>query len=169
MSKTLAADIPGLLRQGMPVIVQCDPDPANVGLRGVFFTILKSRTSDEHQLLTVLSRGDLAGTAVIPLRKGPFPIALDLSEPAGRDIAARWMAERLGLECGLTAPSFYFSEGNGVWPPAWKLAINGQDLRVFRPPSRIEGEHGIPGLPLDPARGIEAMRLCVLHLAGRSP
>lgn len=145
---TASGDIPGLIHRTAPL--------RYYGYRVVAVT-------DPHNDVLLLSDG------VALVKSNLAFVALDLSLPAGCDIAARWMAERLGLECGLTAPSFYFSEGNGVWPPAWKLAINGQDLRVFRPPSRIEGEHGIPGLPLDPARGIEAMRLCVLHLAGRSP
>ena len=98
---------------------------------------------------------------------------LILSEPVGRDIAARWMAEKLGLEVGLTAPRFGFQPAGPRGAHAfWYLEGDAWQV-VFRampafPGSITESDTRIiAGLQLDPTKGAEAMRLCVLHLAGR--
>lgn len=145
---TLPSDIPGLLRRGAPL--------RYYGYRAVAVT-------DPCDGVLLLSDG------VSLVKSGHFFVALDLSEPAGRDIAARWMAERLGLEVGLTAPQFqfYFSFRAGQ-PDRWY--IQGTDAtQLFYNQNSIKVDTGIlvPGLPLDPDQGAEALRLCVLHLAGR--
>lgn len=153
---TLPGDIPGLLRRGAPL--------RYYGFRAVAVTDPCSGT-------LLLSDG------VSLVKSGYFFVALDLSVPAGRDIAARWMAEKLGMKVGLTAPSFFFypafdSSTPGMTHRAelacWILeAANGNHMRfVVDAPDSLK-ERRIPGLPLDPDQGIEALRLCVLHLAGR--
>lgn len=145
---TLPGDIPGLLRRGAPL--------RYYGYRAVAVT-------DPCDGVLLLSDG------VSLVKSGHFFVALDLYAPAGRDIAARWMAERLGLEVGLTAPQFQFYFSFRIdQPDGWY--IQGTDAtQLFCNQGSVEVDTGIlvPGLPLDPDRGVEALRLCVLHLAGR--
>lgn len=146
---TAPGDIPGLIHRTAPL--------RYYGYRVVAVT-------DPHNDVLLLSDG------VALVKSNLAFVALDLSLPAGCDIAARWMAERLGLECGLTAPTFDMNE-HGVWV----LTCGWEPLRrwFFHPDPDYgcgsDNWTAVPGLPKDRAQGIEAMRLCVLHLAGRSP
>jgi hypothetical protein len=107
-------------------------------------------------------------------RQNPTPtieLHLNLSEPAGRDIAARWMAERLGMETGITAPGFFFAPAVEYAPDCWAFHVNDDALVLFSAvggPVPVDRIVVVPGLPLDPTKGPEAMRAIVLHLAGRS-
>lgn len=150
---TVPGNIPGLRRRSAPLIIgqsrAVAVDPWNDGVMRVCFDDCMSS---------------------LPLQPLASPIlsAIDLSEPAGRDIAARWMAERLGMEVGLTAPSFYYDPLDEVWVLAVGSS-SGFDYAYFRGDefcSRSTARH-IHGLPMGRVHGIEAMRLCVLHLAGR--
>lgn len=148
---TLPGDIPGLLRPCAPVIVRFHNACIEEGVV----------ISDE-----CVTAGSYEGYANYVIRDDDDTclsrarLSLILNEPAGRDIAARWMAERLGLEVGLTAPSFHFNSFAG----AWFLAVRHREFS-FVPFGA--GDRMVPGLPLDPDQGVEALRLCVLHLAGR--
>jgi hypothetical protein len=165
---TLPGDIPGLLRPYAPVIVRFHNACVEEGVV----------ISDE-----CVTAGSYEGYANYVIRDdddtclGRARLSLILNEPAGRDIAVRWMAEKLGLEVGLTAPSFFFYPAFNSSTPGmthraevacWILeAANGNHMRfVVDVPDSLK-ERRIPGLPLDPDQGIEALRLCVLHLAGR--
>lgn len=153
---TLPGDIPGLLRRGAPVII----GGAQVLMTGAYKQGQSLRACFDQYAST------------LPLQEmepEAFEIAeLDLSEPAGRDIAVRWIAEKLGVETGLTAPMLYMNE-RGVWI----LTCNWEPLRrwFFHP----DPDYGcgntnwsaVPRLPNDRTQGIEALRIIVLHLAGR--
>lgn len=151
---TLPGDIPGLLRRG---------------------AILRWEEATHRWLFTGQRPGGPCAVALTSGYHDAFvepawyhEFGLDLSEPAGRDIAVRWIAEKLGVETGLTAPMFDMSE-HGVWV----LTCGWGPLRrwFFHP----DPDYGcgntnwsaVPGLPKDRAQGIEALRLIVLHLAGR--
>lgn len=95
---------------------------------------------------------------------GKWRLEFILSEPAGRDIAARWMAETLGLEVGLTAPDFYYDEASH----SWVLGVGTQTHDFTSVSDGVTKPYTIiPNLPMDPGQGIEAMRLIILRLAGR--
>ena len=161
---TLPGDIPGLLRRGAPVIIG--------GAQ-----VLMTEAYKQGQSLRACFDQYASTFPLQEMEPEAFEIAeLDLSEPAGRDIAARWMAERLGMGIGLTAPGFAFIDNRPIDAScAWVMAGDwGSSSFRFAfcatPPGAISIRHRvIPGLPLDPAQGVEAMRLCVLHLAGRLP
>ena len=104
----------------------------------------------------------------------------DLSRPASRDFWARWLAERLGLDVGWTAPTFAFAPANHTWytQAAWELrhVFRGTCRLVWRflPYTLAEpvaGEFtGVASLAtlLDHEKGPEALRDICLHVAGRS-
>lgn len=150
---TLPGDIPGLLRRGAPL--------RYYGFRAV-------AVADPCSGTLLLSDG------VSLVKSGYFFVALDLSAPGGRDIAARWMAEKLGMKVGLTAPVFNYIDGAVMGGPSgWSLEGHADSSGFFRafistPAAKpLKCDVVIPGLPLDPDQGVEALRLCVLHLAGR--
>lgn len=150
---TLPGDIPGLLRRGAPL--------RYYGYRAVAVT-------DPCDGVLLLSDG------VSLVKSGHFFVALDLYAPAGRDIAVRWMVEKLGMTVGLTAPVFNYIDGAVTGGPSgWSLLGHVDSSGFFRafistPAAKpFKCDIVIPGLPLDPDQGVEALRLCVLHLAGR--
>jgi len=52
----------------------------------------------------------------VPAAWGFGLVALDLSDPAGRDVAARWLAVHHGLTVGATAPEWKeLPDGFGAW------------------------------------------------------
>jgi len=53
----------------------------------------------------------------------PERLSLDLSIPAVRDRVVRALAERLGLECGATAPGWEFIPANHGRPSKWVLRV----------------------------------------------
>lgn len=150
---TLPGDIPGLIRPGVRTRVSA------TGTRAMFVVPCQHKPRSWW----VLFEEDEGSGLLADVGDLVFDLfGLDLSEPDSRDIAARWMAERLGLEVGLTAPSFHFNPHAGAW-----FIVAGRREFSFVPSG--VGDRIVPNLPLDPAQGIEAMRLCVLHLAGRLP
>lgn len=165
---TLPGDIPGLLRPYAPVIIRFHNACVEEGVV----------ISDE-----CVTAGSYEGYANYVIRDDDDTclsrarLSLILNEPAGRDIAARWMAEKLGLEVGLTAPSFFFFEGFSSSVPGmedcamaacWTIENDdGKQISFIATATTVSDERRVPGLPLDPDQGIEALRLCVLHLAGR--
>lgn len=59
----------------------------------------------------------------------PEQVVLDLSDPAGMDLAARWLAAHYGLDVGATAPSWTRSGDLGEWAlwgrgPEWYYATD---------------------------------------------
>jgi len=105
-----------LLRRGSPVIVAFD---AHASISGVCIIdgVIAVRDGGLADIYEV-GIGELYDVA-------PDQVALDLSDPAGRDRAARWLAEHHGLKIGDgTAPAFW------RWTPAgggWALGVPGPD------------------------------------------
>lgn len=162
---TLPGDIPGLLRPYAPVIVRFHNACVEEGVV----------ISDE-----CVTAGSYEGYANYVIRDDDDTclsrarLSLILNEPTGRDIAARWMVEKLGMKVGLTAPVFDYIDGAVTGGPSgWSLLGHVDSSGFFRafistPAAKpFKCDIVIPGLPLDPDQGVEAMRLCVLHLAGR--
>lgn len=102
---------------------------------------------------------------------------LDLSDPAGRDVASRWLAAHHGLAVGATAPGW--SLANGTWAdPHWLLFApwskesNGRNFLVFcdgvpAPAMSDVPPITVPGISTltDPAA---ALALACLAAVGRS-
>lgn len=150
---TVPGDIPGLIQRGATV--------RYYGYRCVVVT-------DPCYGVMLLSDG------VSLVKSSVHFVSLDLSHPTGRDIAARWIAEKLGMKVGLTAPVFDYIDGAVTGGPSgWSLEGHADSSGFFRafistPAAKpLKCDVVIPGLPLDPDQGVEALRLCVLHLAGR--
>lgn len=126
MSATLPGDLPGLLTEGSRVIVlrhttaDCEAEDCD-GTR-----------VQAGQVVTVTDAGDewivACGMTVDPC--GPTwsqlasaDVALDLTIPANRDRAARWLAERVGLTVGATAPRWERESSHADWGDArWVLS-----------------------------------------------
>ena len=99
----------------------------------------------------------------------------DIQRPDSRDAIARLVAERVGLVCGATAPSLYWSplqrgsrdpdgapEGDD-WPSGWWLSDNLGDMRFFSSDEWCPGEHTmIAGLPDGEEHAAEALTLIAL-------
>lgn len=111
----------------------------------------------------------LLSDGVSLVKSGRFFVALDLSEPAGRDIAVRWIAEKLGVETGLTAPQFVWDGGRYCWALSVGAAVMYFCATEDLGRGTVDGVtyRNIAGLPHDRTQGTEALRLIVLHLAGR--
>lgn len=168
---TVPGDIPGLLRLRAPVLYD--------GRSATVIAVMLHETHRAYDRMRIGFDGE-TGPAFFLVAPHIYNDALFvLSDPAGRDIAARWMAERLGMKIGLTAPSFYFvpthqSSTPGMedcsTPAMWILAGENGDSHTFyadKDDPQDSTDHYVAGLPLDPDKGPEAMRAIVLHLAGR--
>ena len=56
-------------------------------------------------------------------------LALDITDPAGMDIAARWLARVVGLTLGHTAPEWvYYADPVGPW---WRIRGAGGEVVFF--------------------------------------
>jgi hypothetical protein len=99
----LPGSLPGLLRRGAPVV-----------LGG--FGVVNGRIflGERHDLFAVTGDDDT------PRLWGKALVALDLTDPAGMDIAARWLAEKVGFKLEATAPSWWKSG-----PCQWVLQVGG--------------------------------------------
>lgn len=86
----------------------------------------------------------------------------DLSRPASRDAWARWLAERVGLVCGATAPSWRL-EGDEDGP-CWTLDPGGMDDWInFADTPGAVGIRRVPSINrlTDPAEALRAAVLAV--------
>jgi hypothetical protein len=97
-------------------------------------------------------------------------VALDLSDPAGMDRAARWLAEHHGLRLGATAPNFWSSWIERPPGTVWRLTADGKTLVLHEPGDSVTWNvvgATVPGISAitDPA---EALRLACLA-ARRTP
>lgn len=96
--------------------------------------------------------------------------ALDLTDPAGMDRAARWLAAHHGLTVGATAPRWYCDNDGGRRATRYTLEGDGRTWLTFYDPANTldtfgTGGRPIPRLPTDPA---PAMALACLAAVGRS-
>ena len=157
---SLPGDIPGLLRRGCPVV-----HPAYgrglVDIRSDGEMVVR----DEHGLTRWTEGAD-------PKRVvGGLWWALDLTDEAGVDRAARWLAERVDLAQGVTAP---------VWEPSHWRAASGRAWRLHRcwlfaapyPDSQNFGAVStVPALArldlADPLVDVRALAICCAHIARR--
>tara|TARA_R110000868_G_scaffold381165_1_gene647526 strand:- start:63 stop:569 length:507 start_codon:yes stop_codon:yes gene_type:complete len=161
---TLPGDIPGLLREGAPIAVRFTSPPCLI-----FGTVLRNgdiacRDGGHSDIYEIGDHQDADFTS--------SQLVLILSEPAGRDIAARWIAEKMKAGIGLTAPRINFTSAcaKGV---TWAWALFGAD-KLFLFTSQRDATLNqtstyrfVPGLIMDSSKGPEAIRTIVLHLAGR--
>lgn len=90
----------------------------------------------------------------------------DLSRPASRDHWARWLAERVGLTVGATAPGWTPDDDGGRWAKRWLLDTGDGGWVMFADPAtgHVEGRWiKVPGISdsTDPA---EALRLACLSV-----
>lgn len=111
----------------------------------------------------------------------PTEYSIDISDPAGMDRAARWLAAHYGLAVGATAPDFgryvcgeHCADGDtgrmeACHAPIWSLMVSGLDPIIF---ADCNGEDGddrchVPSISAltDPA---EAMRAACLAAVGRT-
>lgn len=110
--------------------------------------------------------------------KGHARLLRDLSRPASRDYWARWLAERVGLTVGATAPRWRRLEvevddftPNARTITLWELSCEAGEMSAsvcFGEEARSGEYHrtiAVPGISIvtDPA---EALRLAVLAVAG---
>lgn len=96
-----------------------------------------------------------------------------LTRPASRDFWARWLAEKVGLTCGATAPAWTYTPGNppnsvACWTLScgqgqrWALCDYPPDIeRVLGPPVPYQDMISIRSLPTNPAAALRAALLAV--------
>jgi len=180
---TLPGDIPGLLRRGAPVVVRLGHTTTTV--RGV--VVLEG--GSVFDIWEVWSGGDDGEMTDVQLRQ----VSLDLSDEAGRDRAARWLAERLGLVAGATAPRWvqYYLDPKDPVGAAWRPYRPATDMVIYELTTAAgllghqffakplpadwrmtERRHVVPALadidPTDPLADVRALVAVCLHVAGRS-
>lgn len=121
---TLPGTIPGLLRRGAPVLAAVGPRPpalpagmiaADAIVAGLVQTrpgvVVDVAGSPSHAVVALeATRKEDASLDWLPR----VALALDLTDPAGCDAAARYLAERVGLAVGSTAPRWTRDE-DGAW------------------------------------------------------
>ena len=125
---TLPGTLPGLLRRGAMITNAYFASPCpDVVLSGP-----TAYHEDGYD-------GLLCVTAECPDGADVKGLALDLTDPAGRDVAARWLAERLGLTVGATAPAWEWAivDGRDVWTLDGRIVID-----------RTSGQNAIEALAL---------------------
>jgi hypothetical protein len=168
---TLPGTIPNLLRRGSPVVYTLDGSNARGILTGYV-------TGSDACPLDVSWDG-----GVISRRCPHAEVALDLTDEAGMDRAARWLAEAVGLDAsnGVTwAPGE--DESCPTFPRGvWCLEVIGRQWRrewvKFAAPSvahrlsgRVIAVDGFEGrITVNPVDRAAALRLAVLHVAGGAP
>jgi hypothetical protein len=104
---TLPGTLPGLLRRGSPVVV----DDFMCG------TIWATGADVHPEALVTCALG--------VVRRPLTALPLDLTDPTGMDHAARWLAGKVGLTVGATAPGWFrLTEPQPVW---WLDCITGTD------------------------------------------
>ena len=149
-----------LLRRGCPVIHQgCTP-----WARGVFFRMLPPPFVGEAFCWYDAAGSPWPGAP----RDSSGDVRLDLSDPAGMDRAARWLAAHHGLVVGATAPGWTRIES---WPsgPWWLLSGKSgltaeEDYNQCKTWMQFSRDAGFAALT-DPA---EAMRAACLAAVGRT-
>jgi hypothetical protein len=165
----LPGDIPGLLRRGSPVV----------------------RTTDEGERLGVVVDADPAfGSRVVVMWQATVrhdaesdflpraSMSLDLTDEAGADRAARWLAEQVGIPqhgyrgIRLAAAGVAFVRNH---PIGWTLHTwNVNHYRAF-----VDSDRGLMGAVTvvpdlasvdlaDPRADLLALRAVCLHVAGRT-
>lgn len=96
---------------------------------------------------------------------GHARLLADLTRPASRDFWARWLAERVGLTVGSTAPNWHRHLCHGS-APVWSLAADGRSVvfAALRPlwlrPGRLHVACEIDALT-DPAVALRSALLAV--------
>ena len=157
---TLPGDLPGLSLLGAPL--RFDEGREAVGLAPV--------PHDPSAIFVAWVPGQRDPRVPIIWVCSVSALELVLSPP-GMDIAARWLAERLGFESGWTAPRFWWSVDIGAWclSSGGRIAVfrsEARDLEEWRDPT-VWSYIAVPGLPIGPAKGPEALARICLHVAGR--
>jgi hypothetical protein len=157
---TLPGDIPGLLRRGCPVVV------ADVGATLVW-------TDDESAEVYVLDTDDddhtFGQVESMPVQM----VALDLSDEAGADRAARWLGEHKGVTAGKCCPQFE-NRGEGAWTLIGDRGLMNNRV-IFAAPERrtlvAEPVVRVPALAsidlAHPQADLLALRAVCLHVANR--
>jgi hypothetical protein len=159
---TLPGSLPGLLRRGAPVVY--------------------THRGETHSAI-VLDEEDMSNESepdrrCFGIHGGPCgnmwlaELALDLTDPAGMDIAARWLAEKVGLTVRSTAPRWERSDRAGSQssnpkdPAFWWLAGSGlrdHQFHDFEDWPHFKNRTRLPGIGkiTNPA---ESLRLACLTL-----
>jgi hypothetical protein len=161
---TLPGDIPGLLRPGCPVIVD--------GLdHGVAITHVYGEERGDLIDIGRITRGD---RTVLDCEMPIAAVALALTDEAGADRAARWLAERLGMRSGATSGRWSGCRHDGF--PFWRLDTQEDDVRMFGAEYQQGWEDQgmvVPALAsidlAHPQADLLALRAVCLHVAGRTP
>jgi len=151
---TLPGTLPGLLRRGSPVVRSGGVNEGRAGL----ITLVEEAADGIRARVRWDNGGDCAfvGSAC-------WLIALDLTDPTGMDTAARWLAEKVGLKVGATAPG-WAKGGDGL---GWGLRASGGDSRWFGsvPHEHCPDTHDrlVPGISAltDPAEALALACLAV--------
>lgn len=89
----------------------------------------------------------------------------DLTRPASRDFWARWLAAKVGLECGATAPRWRFNEAMVLWALRGKDIHGGDVCFASTGFGLMDRDHVVPGISAitNPAA---ALRLALLSVTG---
>lgn len=124
---SLTSPIAGpLLRRGAPVIAhRQDGVPTDDVLRGVVISMSPLDIGWNDTGSDGRSRGRSVASRPLDAEEITAHLSLDLSDPAGMDIAARWLAAHYGLTVGATAPLWHrMTEIAPVW---WLVGHSGLD------------------------------------------
>jgi len=183
----LPGDIPGLLRRGSPVALIA-PFPTLEGTDGAYAAWTAERGGPPGCRRAVVLAVDgvrvqLAAGAVV-MWALPDDVALNLTDATGRAHAAWWLARALG-DTGPTSATWLFMSGrpavehrdiNGAYidlddgkEAGWLLSTGREWLADREWLAVLDPED--PRLLPDGSRWVdaEALRLVVLHVAGRAP
>jgi hypothetical protein len=116
---TLPGSLPGLLRRGAPVLMACDhtEDPGDypAGSTGLVGHL---RVGPRQSAAVIRWDSALRDDCEIPLGW----LALDLTDPAGMDIAARFLAEQKGAKVSGNAPAWELVAFDGK-SSTWHLTV----------------------------------------------
>lgn len=142
---TLPGDIPGLLKSGLWIV---DPKTG--------IDVLCTRVNQD--IAQYIPDCELTQRVCLLSQT-----AMILDE-AGCDRAVRWLAEKLGMKAGTTAPCWDVHFRGRPEVPVYCLTCGG-DIWVFTFGETYMGRRETKILGHTPADAIDALRLAVLHVA----
>ncbi len=154
---TLPGDIPGLLGVGAIVARKGSP------WEGACVSDAYAVDTESPGIQIVQALGGTRTGVDIDLAD----LSLHLWRPAGMDRAARFLAEKVGLKCEATAPTFYLATNGETWMLAAGgrcVPFVGRQPQGFGGPSRFVVVPGISTIST-PA---EALRLAILTVWSRA-
>lgn len=100
----------------------------------------------------------------------------DLRRPASRDWASRALAGVVGMECGATAPEWYWvpaDPGNhdaDGWPAGWWLSNGLGDMRFFSADDWCPDDHThVPDIPRGTENAAAALVAVLVHVCRQEP